>query len=84
MFTVNASGVKMEVNILEYDNIGDARNELGITQAQMAEELGVTRQTYAKMEQDPDSMTIRQARTVCSILGRRIGDFYFGKMVSNN
>lgn len=69
---------------MNYKSIADARNDLGLTQNDMADQLGVTRQTYAKMEQRPDEMTIREARLVCSILGRRFEDIFFGAMVNNN
>lgn len=69
---------------MNYTSIADARAKLGITQADMAEELGITRQTYAKMEQNPESMTIREARLVCSILGKRFEEIFFGKMVNVN
>lgn len=69
---------------MNYKSIADARNDLGLTQLDMADELGVTRQTYAKMEQHPENMTIREARLVCSILGRKFEDIFFGEMVNND
>lgn len=70
------------MNHLKYTSIADARNELGLTQADMADELGITRQTYSKMEQNPETMTIREARLVCSVLGKRFEEIFFGVMVN--
>ena len=67
-----------------YTSVADARTEMGITQSEMADELGITRQTYAKMEANPSEMTIREARLVCSILGRRFEQIFFGEMVNDN
>lgn len=69
---------------MNYTSIADARTQLGITQSDMAEELGITRQTYSKMEQNPENMTIREARLVCSILGKRCEEIFFGTMVNTN
>lgn len=69
---------------MNYKSIADARTELGLSQTDMAAELGITRQTYAKMEQNPDSMTIHEARIVCSVLGKRFEDIFFGRMVNGN
>ena len=62
--------------------IEDARVESGLTQEYMASKLGVSRQTYASLEKDPDRMTIGQARRVCSLLGKRYEEIIFSKMFS--
>ena len=69
---------------MERKTIGEARNELGITQTEMADQLGITRQTYAKMEQNPEDLTIGDARMICSVLGRRFQDIFFVNMVNGN
>lgn len=69
---------------MHYESIVDARNDLGLTQTDMADELGITRQTYAKMEQNPENITIREARLICSVLGKRFEDIFFGAMVNND
>ena len=69
---------------MHYESIVDARNDLGLTQTDMADELGITRQTYAKMEQNPENMTIHEARLICSVLGKRFEDIFFGAMVNND
>ena len=63
--------------------IEDARLEAGLTQEYMASKLGVSRQTYASLEKDPDRMTIGQARRVCNLLGKRYEEIVFSKMFSN-
>lgn len=69
---------------MNYTTIRDARKDLGLTQDDMADCLGITRQTYAKMENDPEGMTIESARKVCHILGMRFSDIFFGQMVNGN
>jgi DNA-binding XRE family transcriptional regulator len=67
---------------MKFKSIREAREELGFTQADMSDQLGVTRQTYAKMEQHPDKLTIKEARLICSILGKRCEDIFFDTMVN--
>ncbi len=67
---------------MTYETIEEARRSLGITQDDMADELSITRQTYAKMEQNPENITIRDARTICSILGKRFGEIFFTTLVN--
>lgn len=70
--------------MIEYQSISQARNELGLTQQNMADELGIARQTYAKMEAEPENLTIREARLICAILGKRVRDIFFLGVVSEN
>ncbi len=44
-----------------------ARVASGLTQRQMAEKMGVSRDTYRKIELNPDSATIAQAKQVAAI-----------------
>lgn len=69
---------------MNYQSIRDVRVDLGLTQADMAAKLGITRQTYAKWEEYPGIMTVDAARRVCCILGRQFSDIFFGKMVNDN
>lgn len=62
--------------------IAEARKQLGLTQEQVADQLGLTRQTYAKLEQNPEKLTIGQARQICSVLGRQYETLFFGRMVN--
>jgi DNA-binding XRE family transcriptional regulator len=67
---------------MKFKSIQEARTELGFTQSDMADQLGVTRQTYAKMEQHPEELTIKDARLICSILGKKCEDIFFASMVN--
>ena len=62
--------------------IAEIRKEAGFTQQEMADKLGISRQTYAKFEADPSTATIAQAKRVCEILGEKYQQIYFGRMVS--
>ena len=62
--------------------IRDVRVEAGLTQQQMADKLGISRQQYANYEQHPERVTIEQARRICAILGAEYERIFFGKFAS--
>lgn len=61
----------------------EARESRGIKQIAVANALNVTRQTYAKYEDEPHNMTVLQAQTACDFIGVDIGDIFFGSSVSS-
>lgn len=60
----------------------DAREELGLTQQEMANELGVSRPTYAAIEANPDKATVLQAKRICEILSRPYERIFFARNAS--
>lgn len=54
-----------------------ARQLSGLTQAEIAEKLNICRETYAKLEKNPRSVTIDQAIMISNITGLGIGDIFF-------
>lgn len=60
----------------------EARENRGIKQKAVADALGITRQTYAKYEENPRIMTVLQAEKACDFIGYEIGDIFFGLDVS--
>lgn len=62
--------------------VRDIRVERGITQKKMADELGISRQTYALYEANPGQMTIEIARKVCFLLGMPYNDIFFAPKAS--
>ncbi len=60
----------------------EAREKRGIKQKAVAEALDITRQTYAKYEENPDLMPIYQAKAACAFIGCDIADVFFGKVSS--
>lgn len=62
--------------------IRQVREEAGVTQQQMADKLGISRQQYANYEQHPERVTIEQARRICAILGAEYERIFFGKFAS--
>lgn len=54
----------------------EIRRDNGVTQKAVAEKLGVTRQTYARYEQQQDQMSIEQAKSVCRFLHCDIADVF--------
>lgn len=49
-----------------------------LTQDQMAEILGVHVQTYRKLEQNPDGVTVGQAKKICEKLMLDYNEIFFG------
>ena len=62
--------------------IKEVREDAGMTQQQMADKLGVSRQQYANYERHPERVTIGQARRICAILGAEYERIFFGKFAS--
>ena len=60
----------------------EAREARGIKQKAVANALNVTRQTYAKYEDNPRSMPVYQAEAACAFIGCNIGDIFFDTDVS--
>lgn len=69
---------------MNYQTVRDARIDLGLTQAEMAAKLGISRPTYAKWEETPGIMTVDAARRVCRILGKQFSDIFFGNMMNDD
>lgn len=59
-----------------------ARENAGFTQQFMADELGVSRPTYAKIEEMPEIASVLQARRICEILSRSYESIFFGRGAS--
>lgn len=60
----------------------DAREDSGYTQAEVANALDITRQTYARYEENPRVMPVYKAKAACEFIGCSIADIFFGD-VSN-
>ncbi|MCV9884734.1 helix-turn-helix transcriptional regulator [Metabacillus halosaccharovorans] len=54
-----------------------ARLLKGYSQNQMAEELGIHVQTYRKMEKQPDTVTVGEAKKISEILGMNYDHIFF-------
>ena len=48
----------------------------GVKLQSVAAALGVTRQTYASYEDNPERMSVQQAQAVCSYLGCTMDDIF--------
>lgn len=55
-----------------------ARTHAGMTQADMANALGIDRGTYLRMEKDPQKATVRQLNVVSEITGIPVNDIFLG------
>lgn len=54
-----------------------ARVGANMTQAQIADKMGIHPQTYAKIERHPGSATIDQAKQFSKIVGVSMDDIFF-------
>ena len=63
-------------------SLREAREARGIKQIAVADALKVTRQTYAKYEDNPRIMPVYQAEAACDFIGCDIADIFFGSNVS--
>lgn len=54
----------------------EIREEKGIKQVAVADHLGIARQTYAGYEDNPQAMSVAQARAVCDFLNCPIEDIF--------
>lgn len=59
--------------------VKQARMLKGKTQAEMADCLGVCRDTYRAIEQNPDRATVKQAKAISAFLGLDIEQIFFDK-----
>ncbi|MDD3393291.1 MAG: transcriptional regulator [Clostridia bacterium] len=59
-----------------------ARAQLDMTQKQLAEKVGISRQTMNAIEQGEYNPTIKLCRAICKVLGKSLDDL-FGEDDSN-
>lgn len=66
----------------KFKTLREAREDAGFTQQYMADELGVSRPTYIKIEEKPENASVLQARCICEILSRSYESIFFGRNAS--
>ena len=59
-----------------------ARNNL--TQEKMAKLLGISRQSYIKIEKNPQNVTCDRMTVIAKILGVSLGDIFLGNNHTNS
>jgi putative transcriptional regulator len=55
----------------------EARKTAKLTQEEVAGHLGITRQTYAKMESSPDTIEIGEAKKLADLFGVTVDEIFF-------
>lgn len=53
-----------------------ARAQLDMTQKQLAEKVGISRQTMNAIEQGEYNPTIKLCRAICKVLGKSLDDLF--------
>lgn len=56
--------------------VKQARGYAGLSQAEMAKNLGIDRGTYIKLEKDPSLATVKQLNAIATITGIPISQFF--------
>ena len=54
-----------------------ARAQLDMTQKQLAEKVGISRQTMNAIEQGEYNPTIKLCRAICKVLGKTLDDLFW-------
>ena len=57
--------------------VKQARQYAGFTQREMAEKLGVSRDTYRKIEKSPEDATVATAKRISEVVGIPIDQIFF-------
>ena len=55
-----------------------ARTHAGLTQADVANSLGIDRGTYLRIEKDPQRATIKQINAISVLTGIPVSDIFLG------
>lgn len=74
---------KKEVLALKHKTLAECRAELGLTQEDVANKLGISRSRYGQIEHDPSNITVRQANAIAEVLGHSYRDIVFSNFVSS-
>ncbi|MBX9035076.1 helix-turn-helix transcriptional regulator [Gordonibacter massiliensis (ex Traore et al. 2017)] len=64
------------------NTLKEYRESKGVKQLAVAEHIGVSRATYAKYEDNQESMSIGQAKAVCEFLGCSMNDIFLLRNVN--
>ncbi len=70
------SRYKEVVTIPKNQPIRQARAEIGMTQKDLAQAVGVSRQTINAIEQGDYNPTIRLCRSICRVLGKSLDELF--------
>ena len=60
----------------------EIRQSKGVTQAEMAKHLGITRQAYNHCENHPEGITVDRANRICNFLGVTYDDIFLPRVDS--
>lgn len=61
-----------------FNNIINLRKKYGYSQQEIADKLGITRQTYIKIEKDENQPTTKQLEILANLYGVPVEEFFYG------
>lgn len=74
---IKICGVIMDDKLVLKNNLKNARNEKGISQQQLAELVGVSRNTISSIETGQFNPTAKLALVLCVALDKKFEDLFF-------
>lgn len=77
LLNVEYSVGQKEVNEMQF-SLKMARQFAGLTQMEMAEKIGVSRDTYRRIEASPETATISQGKKIAAVTGVSFDAIFFG------
>lgn len=77
LLIVEYSVRQKEVNEMQFSP-KMARQFAGLTQTEMAEKIGVSRDTYRRIEASPETATISQGKKIAAVTGVSFDAIFFG------
>ena len=58
-------------------SVEQARKYAGLTQAKTAEKMGISRDSYRRIEKNPEKTTIEQAYSFAGVVGLSVDQIFF-------
>ena len=69
--------------MIKYTFLLELRNNQGVSQAFVAEKIGVSRASYIEIEKGAKELTLSQANTIAEIFNTTLAELISGKKISD-
>jgi transcriptional regulator with XRE-family HTH domain len=81
---INQSFFDKNVKVMPGKLIRRRREQLGLSQQEMAERLNMSQSTYSRIEQKDEDITIRQLKTIAEVLEIQLADLLPDELIIYN